>query len=374
MTKTRTFCALATAGLALASLALLLPASRPARTATVLQEDQQSAVIFVYNRIGEDGYASTSTSATQFAEHIAELKSGGFTVLPLPDIVARLRDGTALPRRTVGISFDGGHKSILATAVPLLVENNMPFTVFFSPNMLDQHLNDHISWDDVARLKHNRLASLGIHASDYARFAGKGDAEILRQINSAKARFREEVGSDPTLFAYPFGEYSLAYRNLVERNGFVAGFGQQSGVAAAGGDFFAIPRFSMAGGYGGTERFRMTADAMPLPATDIQPRDPHLDTLRPAIGFTVDKSLKNQLSALSCFVSDQGRPDMQVIGDSRVEIRLRQPFDESRIRINCTMPAPQTVGDDTARWRWFGMLLTAPVPALDTEMDESAAD
>lgn len=61
-----------------------------------------SAVIFMYHRFGEDTYPSTSISIAQFEAHIAELKSGGYHVMALPDIVRSLKDGTALPDRAIG--------------------------------------------------------------------------------------------------------------------------------------------------------------------------------------------------------------------------------------------------------------------------------
>jgi peptidoglycan/xylan/chitin deacetylase (PgdA/CDA1 family) len=102
-------------------------------------------------------------------------------------------------------------------------------------------------------------------------------------------------------FAYPFGEYSLAYKQIVERQGFMAAFGQQSGVAYAGADMFALPRFSMTTPYGDIERFRMTAMALPLPAFDVSPPDPYIKNNNPEIGFTIDEGLKNQVKAMSCF-------------------------------------------------------------------------
>src|SRR5438105_4109624 len=70
-----------------------------------------SAVVFIYHRFGEDAYASTSIKAEQFAAQVEELATGGYTVLPLEEIVARLRSTAGVPDRTVGLSMDDAYRS-----------------------------------------------------------------------------------------------------------------------------------------------------------------------------------------------------------------------------------------------------------------------
>jgi peptidoglycan/xylan/chitin deacetylase (PgdA/CDA1 family) len=369
MLATARTCIMAAAGLLLmlagsfsataARASVITPVITPAITSS-MQEDRHSAVIFVYHSIGDDDDLTANISAAQFQNHIKELQGGGYTILPLTKIVDDLKNESPLPPHTVALSFDGGHKSIMAAAVPLLLKENIPFTVFIAPGQLDQNLPDYINWDDAKQLAKNKLVTIGMHPDDYKRLSALPPTEIAREVNTAKARFREQLGVEPTLFAYPFGEYSIAYRSIVEQNGFTAAFGQQSGVAWSGSDIFALPRFSMTESYGDIDRFRMIADALPLPVTGVEPQDPRLTTASPAIGFTVDPRLKRQLRRLACFVSDQERPTVHIIGDSRVELRMKQPLTAVRVRINCTLPVPPAPGDDTPRWRWFGLLLTNP--------------
>ena len=61
--------------------------------------DESAAVLLMYHRFGEDDLPSTSIRLEQFEAHLAELKSGGYQVLPLPQIVAALRDRKPLPEK-----------------------------------------------------------------------------------------------------------------------------------------------------------------------------------------------------------------------------------------------------------------------------------
>ncbi len=346
-------------------LLLALTLAAPPALSQTGPTENPSAAIFVYHRIGEDSDPSNNIRTDQFLEHVEELQTGGYHVLPLPVIVDALKSGTPLPDKTVAITFDGGHKSILDMAVPLLLKKNIPFTVFVATGQADSAQPDHLDWSDIRRLGRSKLVTIGLHSSNYMHLADTSTDEILRQVNTAKARYRRELGREPSLFAWPFGEYSLAARKAIARNGFAAAFGQQSGVAYEGSDMFALPRFSMTEPYGDIDRFRMTADALPFPVTGVEPADPHLTSGDPVIGFTVDPALKRRLSSLSCFVSDQEGPDIEIVGDNRVEIRPKHSFDSPRVRVNCTLPVASTSPDDTVRWRWFGLLMTVPVPMPD---------
>ena len=70
----------------LAAAAVWLSLSGPAGAA-------DSAVILMYHRFGESAFPSTNIRLAQFEAHIAELASGPYTVMSVPDIVAAIREG-----------------------------------------------------------------------------------------------------------------------------------------------------------------------------------------------------------------------------------------------------------------------------------------
>src|SRR6185436_8231328 len=136
-----------------------------------------------------------------------------------------------------------------------------------------------------------KLVTIGLHPSSYGLLDGAAPDEMKRQINNARTQLREKLGIEAKLFAYPSGQISSAYRDVVAAAGFDAACGQQSGVAYAGSDLYTLPRFVMTESYGDLDRFRMTVNALPLPVTDVEPKDPHLATLKPVIGFTLDPAV-----------------------------------------------------------------------------------
>lgn len=338
--------------------------------------DRNAAVILVYQRIGEDLYPATNLNTEQFNAHIEELTSEDYNIASMKEVASALQNNNRLPDKTVVITFDGAYKSALKNAIPLLLQKNIPFTVFFSPGQADGNTPDYMNWGDLKRLSKNSLVTLGLHTQDYTRLADQPIAEIHRQINTGLARYREEIKSDPQYFAYPFGEYSKTYRDIIANTGFQIAFGQQSGVAYAGSDLMALPRFTMTESYGDNDRFQMAAGALPLPVTDITPDDPHLTTTNPpGFGFTVDESLAGKLSQLSCYISGQGKMEIEIVGKTHVELRVKDSIASNRARLNCTLPGPKPKAGDDQRWRWFGMLLSLGYtdPAGEGPKDEMAA-
>ena len=71
-----------------------------------------SAVFIMYHRFGENNYPSTNVRLAQLENHIRELKSGPYTVLPVLQILSYNENGRAQPKRIVGITIDDGFESI----------------------------------------------------------------------------------------------------------------------------------------------------------------------------------------------------------------------------------------------------------------------
>jgi peptidoglycan/xylan/chitin deacetylase (PgdA/CDA1 family) len=337
---------------ALGAAAALLTAPSEARAQA--RGADPSAVVLSYGRFGEDDQPHSSIRLDQFEAHLEALTAGDRTVLPLPRIVEALRTGARLPDRAVAITIDEASRSAYREAVPRLRAAGLPFTVFVSPEPLDRASPAHMTWDELREVV-AAGATVGAMPASPVPVTRRTAEENEAAIRRAAARIRAELGVQPALFAYPYGEHSLAERDLVERLGFAAAFGQQSGAAHAGADRFALPRFVMNEALGGPDRFETAVDVLPLPAADVAPADPVLAQNPPAFGFTVAGPV-GDLSRLACFASGIGRTSLERVGEDRIEVRLDRPFPPGRARINCTLPA------EDGRWRWFGVQFFVPEP------------
>lgn len=304
-----------------------------------------SAVILMYYRFGEADYASTNIKIAQFEAHLEELKKQRYSVLPVAQIVAKLSRGEVLPDRTIGITIDDAYASVYKHAWPRLRDAKLPFTLFVATDPVDRAAPGYMNWEQIRELAKAGV-TIGSQTKSHPHLPTISLEAVKRELDDSNARFTGELKARPTLFAYPYGEFSLDVRDLVVGRGFTAAFGQNSGVAHPLLDEFALPRFALNERFGGIDRFRLIANALPLPVTDILPADPVLGDNPPAFGFTVAGEI-TRLDRIACFASSEGEVRLERL-ERRIEVRFREPFPPGRSRVNCTMPGPED------RWRWFG--------------------
>ena len=314
------------------------------------------AVVIMYHRFGEGGYPSTNTTVEQLEAHIEELSTGGYTVLPLLEIVAKLRDGDPLPDRAVAITVDDAFASVYEVAFPRLKERGLPFTLFIATAPIDQGLRNYADWDQIREMQEAGVV-IGSQTHSHPHLHRIPLDEVRREIEKSNQRFFEELGQAPKLHAYPYGEYSLEVRDVMREMGFVAAFGQHSGVMHASISPYEYPRFTFNEDYGTVERLRLAVNSLPIPVSDMTPENVVLEQNPPLVGFTVAEGVE-PLQRLSCFASGTGAVETIRLG-RRIEARLSGPFTGERGRLNCTMPHVEN-GQATGRWRWLGRQFVVP--------------
>jgi peptidoglycan/xylan/chitin deacetylase (PgdA/CDA1 family) len=313
------------------------------------------AVLFIYHRFGDSQHPSTNIRLDQFEGHLRELQDGGYNVLPLADIVAALRAGETLADRTVGISIDDAYASFYAQGWPRLRAANFPFTIFIATDSIDRKAPGFMNWDQLRELSQSGLVTIGSQTASHPHMPLMDATRNAEELAKSAARITAEIGKPPALFAYPYGEMSLAVKAHVREAGYSAAFGQHSGVAYGGEDFFYLPRFSLNERLGDMARFRMAARALPIPVDDVTPADPFLAGENPpAVGFTLTSDLPN-IERMGCYYADQSLK-IERLDARRIEVRIPAAFPPGRARLNCTLPA------SGGRWHWHGTQFLVPFP------------
>ncbi len=207
------------------------------------------AVIFMYHRFGESEWPATNIRLDQFESHLQEIRTGGYNVLPLPEILARMRNAAELPERTIAITIDDAYASVYAQAWPRLKKAGLPFTLFVSTDSVDRASNGYMTWDQIRELKAGGV-TIGSQTASHPHLPDIEIEQVKIELDRAAQRLADETGERPTLIAYPYGEYGTEIQRVVAGRGYVAAFGQHSGVAHAGGDRFGLPRFALNETYG----------------------------------------------------------------------------------------------------------------------------
>ncbi|WP_173978613.1 polysaccharide deacetylase family protein, partial [Magnetospirillum sp. UT-4] len=311
-----------------------------------------SAVVLAYFRFADERFPTANIRLDQLDAHIAELKGGGYAVLPLPAVVDALIRGRPLPDKAVAITIDDAWRSVWDHAWPRLKAAGLPFTVFVVTDEIDRGGAEYMSWDQLRELARSGLVTIASQGAGHPHLPALSAASIADDLARAHARFIAELNAAPDLFAWPYGEMSREAAALVRDAGYRAAFGQHSGPAWNRSDRWFLPRFALNETYGEIERFRLVVRTLPLPAVDVTPADPKLGANPPHFGFTLAEEVPG-LEHLACFASHEGRALTERLGP-RVEVRVLTPFPQGRGRINCTAPSLD------GRRRWFGWQFYVP--------------
>ena len=86
-----------------------------------------------------------------------------------------------------------------------------------------------MTWKQIKEVEENEFANIGHHSHTHEYLIDVSNEEFILDIETANKIFVKELGYIPSLFSYPFGEYSKFMKNYISKN-FKYAFGQHSGV------------------------------------------------------------------------------------------------------------------------------------------------
>ncbi len=217
-------------------------------------------------------------------------------------------------KKKILITIDDAFESFYTEAWPYLKENKIPFILFVSTEPVGRR--GYMTWKQIKEIESNDFAIIGHHSHTHEYLIDVSNEEFILDIETANKIFLKELGYIPSLFSYPFGEYSKFMRDYISKN-FKYAFGQHSGVIDLNKNKFELPRFPINEKYGELKRF---------------------------------KSEQKNLSNISCY-SNEGdiwEKSKTNFANNSLTIEFREPFKPRRGRINCSL-------NDNGKWRWFGV-------------------
>ena len=278
--------------------------------------------------------------------------------MPLRELIDAATAGRALPHNALAISFDDAYESIYTTAWPRLQAYGWPFTVFVNTDAVDLQLSPYMSWDQLRTLAEAGVA-IENHSASHAHLVRHLEQEtdaqwqtrITDDIRRAATRITQEIGTTPTLFAYPFGEYSQPLKELVQSLGYV-GLAQQSGALGPGTDRLAIPRFPLAGGHVTADRLRLALRSRPLPVigVDREPADAVPGDDLASVTFELAPgSLDGR--EIACFSAAGRQLPVTPIDATTLRIDGTEVTGAGRNKLNCTAP----VAGEPGAYYWHSL-------------------
>jgi peptidoglycan/xylan/chitin deacetylase (PgdA/CDA1 family) len=299
----------------------------------------------MYHRFDENKYPSTNIQMNIFLEQIQLIKDLNYDFIHPENFEKNFN----IPKKQkkILITIDDAFQSFYEVAWPFLKENKIPFILFVSTEPVGN--KGYMTWDQIKEVEKESFAIIGHHSHSHDYLIDVSNEDFIKDIETANKIFNEKIGYIPSLFSYPFGEYSEFMRQYISKN-FTYAFGQHSGVIDVNKEKFQLPRFPINENYGELKRFTSIIKTYPLEYKKLLPLEKKLDKSNNPPSFSVEffnnqENIKN----INCYSNEGNKWEKSKIqfNGNTLNIKFREAFLPRRGRINCSL-------NDNGKWRWFG--------------------
>jgi peptidoglycan/xylan/chitin deacetylase (PgdA/CDA1 family) len=194
-----------------------------------------------------------------FARQAAWLRASR-SVLPLAEAVQQLDGAWQLPRGTASLTFDDGFADLYEHALPVLIREQLPATVFLVAQTLTSG-GQPVDWvrapaaEPLATLTLEQVLEMQDAGVDFQSHSWAhrdlpllSQEECVRDLRDSRELLSELLGRPVTMLAYPRGLHDERVRQATARAGYTHAFTLPEGPERPGA--YAIPRVGIYRGNG----------------------------------------------------------------------------------------------------------------------------
>jgi len=303
----------------------------------------------MYHRFEENKYPSTNIKLNDFLEHIKIIKNSGLIFVHPSDFQKKLEIDK--DEKKILLTIDDAFLSFYEKAWPILKKEKIPFILFVSTREVGKY--NYMTWDQIREVANESFAHIGNHSHSHEYLIDKNEIEITDDIKFSISKIQKEIGYKSEFFSYPFGEYSILFKEIIKKLGFKYAFGQHSGVIDSTKDYYELPRFPINEKYGNIKRFKTLINTLPLKYKEILPVEKYINKNNnpPKVTIQFFENIKN-LNSIKCYSNEKNtwrESKIKFLNNFKIEILLQGEFTTERGRINCS------IREDGFGWRWLGI-------------------
>lgn len=184
-----------------------------------------------------------AVTPSELEEDFRYFSANGFTSLLPSEIVRLCENGEPFPDKSVVITFDDGHETVLSYVLPLLQKYNLKAVVNIVGEYTDTASNTpeneknlsfaYLTWEEVKELSDSGYVEIGNHTYSM-HFAKAGGMGCQRLTNESEEAYRRRLikdvgelqsavfrvtGKMPVSFAYPFGAITEGSSSYIAETG-----------------------------------------------------------------------------------------------------------------------------------------------------------
>ena len=202
--------------------------------------------ILVYHHI-DNQIGRWHVTPRKFEQQLIYLVAKGFHTLSMDTYLDALQNGTALPDKSIILTFDDGDSDAYDHAFPLLKKYGLSGTFFIVTGFVGKPA--YVTWKQVAEMQAAGI-EIGAHTVHHPFLSQIHPTRALYEILWSRVDLFLHLGKMPDIFAYPYNDRNAETIFLTR----LAGFRGAAAVAGHKGDTrdnpFEIPRITIESGEG----------------------------------------------------------------------------------------------------------------------------
>jgi peptidoglycan/xylan/chitin deacetylase (PgdA/CDA1 family) len=164
-------------------------------------------VVLIYHRVGRRSAIEVDLPRAAFADQMDWL-AAETKVVTLTAGLARIADPDAPREPLVAVTFDDGTADFADEAVPVLVEHEVPVTLYVATDFVDRGRpfpddGTPLSWAALRDAAGTGLVDVGSHTHGHALLDRLPAADVADELDRSIDLIATNVGRAPDHFAYP---------------------------------------------------------------------------------------------------------------------------------------------------------------------------
>lgn len=217
--------------------------------------------ILMYHSVGTQAapaFREYTLDPALLAEHLDLLASEGYVTLTVGELAA-LRAAGSVPPRSVALTFDDAYADFEDVVLPALQERGLRATLFVPTAYVggtarwlrgcgegDRPI---LSWAALADLPQD-VVEIGAHSHTHPELDRLPREQAAHEVRTSQRLLEDALGRRVGGFAYPYGYWDRASRDLLARAGFDYACAVGELTSTRADHRLALPRHSVRGGTG----------------------------------------------------------------------------------------------------------------------------
>ncbi|MBD7912273.1 MULTISPECIES: polysaccharide deacetylase family protein [Clostridium] len=231
----------------MSSLVLILSFGLQANAATPVK-----IPVLMYHRIEVNANKNDTwqISLNEFKQEMNYLKSNGYTTLTNDQFYNIITKKAPMPAKPILLTFDGATSDFYYNAYPILKQYGFNSTEFVVTDQIGTSWGSpsdmiRIMTEEQLKTVAKNKVELENHSTTHGHIANLGTTELTRRVAGATNKLQSMTNKPVGYFAYPFGESSPNFVNVLKNLKVKMAFKVGGGLATDSSDLMNMPRIGI---------------------------------------------------------------------------------------------------------------------------------